>query len=63
MRTIKLLNFLCYYFILAASLNAQQKGIIKLTSKDIEINVDSSKSGLTISNSWKYKSGDSLARR
>jgi hypothetical protein len=62
MRTIKLLSFLCYYFITATFLNSQQNEIIKLTSKDIEINVESSKPGLTISNSWKYKSGDSLAR-
>ncbi|MCK9210859.1 MAG: hypothetical protein M0P61_08505 [Ignavibacteriaceae bacterium] len=58
MRTIKLLSFLCCYFIIATFLGDQQKGIIKLTSKDIEINVDSSKPGVTISNFWKYKSGD-----
>ncbi|MFA6597025.1 MAG: SpoIIE family protein phosphatase [Ignavibacteriaceae bacterium] len=60
MRKIKLLNFLYCYLIITTFLGAQQKGIINLTSKDIEINVDSSKMGLTISGFWKYKSGDSL---
>ena len=60
MRTIKLLCFLCYSFLTAGSLLAQQNSTLKLTSKDIEINADSSKTGLTIFNLWKYKAGDSL---
>ena len=60
MRTIKLLCFLCYSFLTAVPLLAQQNSTLKLTSKDIEINADSSKTGLTIFNLWKYKAGDSL---
>ena len=60
MRKVKLLGFLYCYVIIATFLGAQQKGIIHLTSKDIEINVDSAKMGLTISGFWKYRSGDSL---
>lgn len=60
MRTIKLLCFLCYAFLTAVPLLAQQNSTLKLTSKDIEINVDSSKTGLTILDLWKYKAGDSL---
>ena len=61
MRTIKLLCFLCYSFLTAGSLLAQQNSTLKLTSKDIEINADSSKTGLTISNLRKYWQGNSLA--
>jgi len=60
MKKIKLFSFLYCYVIIATFLGAQQKGIIKLTSKDIEINGDSAKMGLSISNFWKYKSGDSF---
>ncbi|MDP3150046.1 MAG: SpoIIE family protein phosphatase [Ignavibacteria bacterium] len=60
MRTIKLLCLLCYSFLTSISLFSQQNAALKLTSKDIEINGDSSKNGFTISGFWKYKSGDSL---
>lgn len=60
MRTIKLLCLLCYSFLTSISLFSQQNAALKLTSKDIEINVDSSKNGFTISSFWKYKPGDSL---
>lgn len=60
MRTVKLFSLLFCCILSTAQLSGQKNGFIQLTSKDIEINTDSSKSGKTIFTPWKYKAGDSI---
>ena len=63
MRTVNQFSLLFCYRLSTAQPSAQQNVFVKLTFKDIEIIGDSSKSGLTFSNLWKYLPDNSLALR